>query len=623
MMERSTNEPDPAATDARKRRHASIGTRVRIGLGVLLALHLLLAVVAHFGFTGACTAIEEYERTEYEAAEALAIDGLGTELQRAVSMYLRTGYTSAEERTRELSVQLSLALSEASGRASEFEGRETIGLLQGLLASYADHFEKLAEDRKAQDRVVRDGLVGAVAEIIEVYEALGAAREPGHESSFLDAMGRAERAAMQYVLRPDSDEILAFDAAVGDARAVLRAMDPAPASRASLDRVAARLAAYESAFGRVCQITRGRLHLMNVVMAGEAAEFHWLSRELREQGIERSSALLVQTKQRLIASQVLSGAFSGATIIAAIVACWVIVKSVTRPIMRIATAFGDIASGRHSVRVPYLERDDEIGRMASAAEVFRNQSIESQQLVSETRRLAADVERKSREIESFVYSASHDLKSPLVSLMGYLGYLKDDIGNRRYDRVDRFLVQIDDASQRIRRNIDDLLELSRAGTAPMQTERFRFSEIVETALADWRVDIAQRGIACSVLGGDTVLVGDRDRLTDLVGNLIANAIKYGCADNSPAVRVAAERDGSWVVLKVSDDGPGIHPENHDRIFGMFERLSSSEEGTGLGLSIVRKIAEAHGGRVRVESTPGAGATFTVHLPIAVAGGEGS
>ncbi len=595
---------------------------MRRGLCVLIALHLLLAVVAHFGFAGACDAIDEYERAELDAAEAMAIDRLGSELQRAVSMYLRTGYASAEGRTREISGRLSIVLDDAAERATEMHTRETLALLQGLLGTYTEHFEKLVIDRGAQDRVVDERLFGVGDSILAAYAALGEPAAP-RRVAFVGAIGQAEHAAMRYVLRPDSAEILAFERALGTAREEVGRLDPRAFTPEQRGVLLARLDEYEAAFVKVYQLTRGRLYLMNVVMAGEAAEFHWLSRDLRERGVERSGALLAQTKRRLLSSQVLSGAFSGATILAAIVACWVIVKSVTRPILRIATVFGEIASGRHSVRVPYLEREDEIGSMASAAEVFRDQSIESQELVSETRRLAADVEKKSKEIESFVYSASHDLKSPLVSLMGYLGYLKDDIGSGRYDRVDRFLVQIDDASQRIRRNIDDLLELSRAGTAPMQTERFRFAEIVETALADWRADIAQRGIACTVGGGDTVLVGDRDRLTDLVGNLIANAIKYGCADNSPAVRVAAERDGSWVVLRVSDDGPGIHPENHDRIFGMFERLSSSEEGTGLGLSIVRKIAEAHGGRVRVESTPGAGATFTVHLPIADAGGEGS
>lgn len=245
---------------------------------------------------------------------------------------------------------------------------------------------------------------------------------------------------------------------------------------------------------------------------------------------------------------------------------------------------------------------------------------ELERKAEELARLAAALEASNRELDQFAYVASHDLKAPLRGISNLSQWIEDDLGERLTDESRGHLGLLRGRVHRMEGLIDGILEYSRAGRVRERAER------VDTgALAREVVDLLAPppGVRVEVAPEMPVLVTERLPLQQVLLNLVGNAVKHA-RPGGGHVRVEARRDdGAW-ELAVRDDGPGIAPEFHDRIWGMFQTLQPRDrvEGTGIGLSIVKKLAESRGGRAWVESAPGAGAVFRVRWPEAGEGGEG-
>ncbi len=226
-----------------------------------------------------------------------------------------------------------------------------------------------------------------------------------------------------------------------------------------------------------------------------------------------------------------------------------------------------------------------------------------------------ELERSNAEMEEFTYTVSHDLKSPLVTIEGYVSFLKQDIESERYDRVQDFATRIESATKRMGDTITDLLELSRVGRGSHEVSIVETREVVLEVISMMEGQLRASDIEVRVPGFLPVIEADRVRTIQVFQNLISNAIRHGQHPERPCVlRIGARPDGDRVNLYVSDNGPGISPQFQDRVFDLFQRLNPKVEGTGVGLAIVSRIAQLHGGRTWVESEPGEGATFYVSMP---------
>jgi len=247
---------------------------------------------------------------------------------------------------------------------------------------------------------------------------------------------------------------------------------------------------------------------------------------------------------------------------------------------------------------------------------IRTDVTELKKAIEENLATNEELRSKNAEMEQFAYTVSHDLKSPLVTIMGYIGYLKMDLDESRYDRTNRFIESISKASEKMRSTIDDLLELSRVGRVAHDPAPYDLNELVATVISDLKPQIDEVGANVTVASNLPPVHGDRVRIEQVIQNLVANALKYARQDGKTLeIDLSAQLDeDNMVRIQVRDNGPGIPPEYAEKVFGLFERLKSSTEGTGIGLAIVRRIAELHGGHAWVESNPDGGANFFVTLP---------
>jgi len=232
-----------------------------------------------------------------------------------------------------------------------------------------------------------------------------------------------------------------------------------------------------------------------------------------------------------------------------------------------------------------------------------------------------EARRIERMRADFIANASHELRTPLASLLGFIETLQGPARNDEAARL-QFLGIMRDQAQRMSRLIEDLLSLSRIE----QTQHLRPQGLVDLALvarhvADTLSPLAEEtGARVTMEAPDgAVVVGDRDEIIRLAENLIENAIKYGGREGgAPEVRVEVLRSAGEIMLRVSDNGPGIAPEHIPRLTERFFRAESSagraRGGTGLGLAIVKHILARHRGRLTIKSKLGEGSTFSASLP---------
>ncbi len=234
----------------------------------------------------------------------------------------------------------------------------------------------------------------------------------------------------------------------------------------------------------------------------------------------------------------------------------------------------------------------------------------------ERARLIAELEEKNAELERFNYTVSHDLKSPLLTIKGFLGLLRRDLRAGDYQRLDHDLDRIDVAADRMHVLLHELLELSRIGHQVHPPEEVAMDQLAREAVDQVAGLIDRAGVEVHVAPGMPAVRGERIRLQEVYQNLIENAVKYMGEQAAPCIEVGAEqRNGSGPVFFVRDNGVGIDPRYREKIFGLFERLDTRDNGTGVGLALVRRIVELHGGRVWVESPGvGRGSTFCFTLP---------
>jgi len=285
-----------------------------------------------------------------------------------------------------------------------------------------------------------------------------------------------------------------------------------------------------------------------------------------------------------------------ALVVSLLISLW-LGRTIYRPLAGVTAAAQKIAQGDYSQRVAE-EGPQEV-----------------QQLAGSFNRMASEVEHSQTRLRQFVADVSHELKSPLTSIQGFAQALLDGTATDEITRTKAIRI-IESESKRLKRQVDELLELSRvqSGQAKLAREPVDIADVLSRCLDIYSVQAKEKQVELHLYAEPGLTVtGDADRLEQVFNNLLDNAIK-----NSPEaaqVGVVSHKTDSLVQISVSDSGPGIPADQLPHVFERFYQVTGVRTGVGLGLAIAREIVLAHGGTMEASSPPGEGARFTVSLPL--------
>lgn len=309
---------------------------------------------------------------------------------------------------------------------------------------------------------------------------------------------------------------------------------------------------------------------------------------------------------------------AGLALLAGLAFATVLVGVLTRPVRRLAAAATAVGMGNFS-KIPSQPASWIPREMAVLQIAVRNMII---QLSSYTKDLETRVKDRTeqlkdsnRELESFVYTVSHDLKSPVVSLHGMASILLEDYSDKLDDQGKHYLQRVVANATFMEQLIADLLTLSRTVRRARKSERVNTDALLGELLDQCQETIRHRGVVIKVHSPLPEVVFDVTYLRQIFLNLLTNAIKFLGGQPAPMIEIGGRSEDGFVEYYLKDNGIGIDPRYHDLIFGIFQRLKEVEvDGTGVGLAIVKKIIDSAQGKIWIESEKGKGTTFFFQLP---------
>lgn len=308
------------------------------------------------------------------------------------------------------------------------------------------------------------------------------------------------------------------------------------------------------------------------------------------------------------AQRTAAGSLAIALLLATLIAIW-LTRSISRPVFDLDRGMKAVADGDFTQRLPAMEkRTDEFGRLANSYHGMTAQLAELDKLKAE-----------------FVSVASHELKTPINVIVGYLELLQENIYGELNPKQREICATLGKQAQTLTRLVKRLLDISRfeAGGGKLERRQVDLDRFLHSFETSFQVLALQREINFRVVrSGDLPahVLWDEDRINEVLGNLLSNAFKF--TDRGGTVELRVEGSENEVSIAVRDTGVGIAAEQLPHIFEKFFQASNqafaSAKGTGLGLAIAREIVEAHGGSIKVESTLGMGTTFSITLPVRAA-----
>lgn len=294
---------------------------------------------------------------------------------------------------------------------------------------------------------------------------------------------------------------------------------------------------------------------------------------------------------------------------------WMISRSITRPLQKLALATTAIESGNYATAVSVQSRD-ELGQLARMFNAMTEKVQQSQKTLEEkVQRRTAQLEATNQELEAFSYSVSHDLRAPLRAVSGYAMILKEDYTEKLDEEGNRILHMIVNNARMMGLLIDDLITFSKIGRKETQYRPVDMKLLIDSCIQELQPLRGGQSLNIKV-GSIAPCFGDGNLLKQVWMNLISNAIKYSSKEKNPVIEIGSRMETDRLIYFVRDNGVGFDMKYADKLFGVFERLHSQDEfeGTGIGLALCKRIIHKQGGEIWADATKGFGATFYFSIP---------
>ncbi|MBL4631673.1 MAG: response regulator [Paraglaciecola sp.] len=559
------------------------------------------------------------------------------DLQRNVLIYKESASQSAITRFNLLMDKTHITLTTLEQLISQESDRDVffdyITRMRGHLNDYKDNFSSVMAGRIERETLYNTGMLH---ELDTLFSHVSVGRNESHSDR--DSLGkakyhvaRAENFMLQYLQTPEQPLIEPFQQQLRLAKAQISQQLGASKNAQS---VIVRLSKVESNFQQLTQITRGYLFLVNVVMAGEANEFLFLARELNRMVTEKLTNTGV--KKTLDNTRIGSDLFSAVGIMLAAATALFLTYRIMLPINIITNVFQRLAKGQNVDSIPSLERKDEIGLLANAANVFHEQNKQTTILLEQSQLLNAKQEALNTQLVAsyqklgqatasksmFLANMSHKIRTPMNGILGMLEIvLRSQLNTSQREQLTNAAY----SGQILMSLINDILDFSKIEAGKLDIESIEFSVefLFANILANITKSAQEKNLNVRFYANPDLLaqlVGDPLRISQILLNLCSNAIKFtrnGQVSIHIDFKLHEQTNFLTLCIEVADTGIGMSPEQVSKVFDSFTQADGSTSrnfgGSGLGLSIVTQLVKLMGGSVSVESQENKGSTFKVEV----------
>ncbi len=624
-----------------------IATRIYAGLGSLSALFIVSIAWCLWG----SIQVAGNSRSQLEAHVAVGliqeVDALVADLHRQVTSFTATGDEATATEARRTGNLLAQKLSDCMGENDHAPTFPHLAKMRKLLASYMENYEQLVAERRRRMHLVNEQLLPLGEEIRDDLDQLATLLRSQSGARYSNLVVRsskdisaAETASLRYLIEPDSNiaraVLDALDQAAGKLRIILDTS--ATESHPQAFEIIHKINEFQNVVVRTTQATRGFMAIVNIVMAGEAAEFSYQSKHARKIAEEQLALLTIKNQAQISRTLVVTLSLCATAILIGACVAWLLIRSIVKPVSAITSTLNQLTQGVEVETIPGLERSDDIGDMARAANVFRqrNRQIlldserlretnsQYQELLTEFRLLAQEASVANESKSEFLANMSHEIRTPMTAIIGF-GEVLLEYTNTPEAR---------DAANTIVRNanhlleiINDILDLSKIEAGKMTVELVHFDprELVRDVEKLMRVRADAKNLQLSIDFDPltpSLILSDPTRVRQILVNLVGNAIKF-TELGAVNMRVSCLAEAHIMVFEVTDTGIGMDQAQMEKLFKPFSQADNSTTrrfgGTGLGLSICKRLTTLLGGDISVESIPGLGTSFRA----AISGGQTS
>jgi signal transduction histidine kinase len=553
-------------------RNISIKRRIYFGFsGAILGL-IIASVVTVYSISQVQSNSKKLDDINEEVTSIIKLNNIISQLKRTVSIYIYTGQDSISRSASRLILDVKKTITELNvTHHQSYQVR-----LSGHLENYSKTFQQAIIEYNLKKKLISD----------TIPNLLNKLKSRKHKSS----VNKIESLIWIYL---DSPSTKASD----ETRRQINLLTNKLSSPFKVD--AKKLG---EGFLRLTQATRSYLYLINVVMAGEALEFEYVATEMKQLSITFGANLKETIENRNQNIKIILTFFLIVSIIALSYYSWLIASGISHPLETITETLKRISAGELDILIPEQDRNDEIGTLSQAADTFRERSQR--------------LNNSNDELSQFAYRTSHDLKAPLVSIIGITEVIKDDLEDQDYEEVKVNIDKIASSAKKLEELIGDILQLSKAdhlqetiSTVNLYEVSKSIEEKLDNLFKDNKIAFHFEG-----LKGKTIQC-QSTRLEQVLENLISNAIKYCDPDKQQRyVKVSMVVNNDKPTLLIEDNGLGIDQKYQSDLFGMFKRFHTNIAfGSGLGLYLVKKHIEKLDASISVESKKGVGSTFVINF----------
>jgi signal transduction histidine kinase/DNA-binding response OmpR family regulator/HPt (histidine-containing phosphotransfer) domain-containing protein len=621
----------------------SIRHKILGGFVFVLLISFAITGLSFFGLQEFYQQFTLFKKSASDTNLMLKIDKDVSDLQRHILAFSNTEKNITSEQLHALRTQLSLDIAQLLEKNTTNNDAERVQLTQmkAVTDSFFEKIESLETQRAYRESLVNESLGSGFIELYStldrIFIILKNQSNKKISSSLWEAqkyVSEAENLSGRYFFKRESQLRQRVIKSLQTAIDLLKVALPTITNNNTKREIVALIPLFEQTillFNKAVQADRNYLFLVNVVIAGETSELSNLSELLKSDKLQEQSEIFLMTEnkikwiEKIEIIAVLMGAFIAA------LAAIIMGARISRPLQSITDTFNRLASGESLTEIPGMNRSDEIGQLALAANIFRESNVKTNQLLIKTEQLAVDLTLREQELEQavakaqdanlaksqFLANMSHELRTPMNAILGMLFLLqKTDLNSRQAD----YVVKTEGAARSLLNLLNDILDISKAEAGKMELDHVPFN--LEHVFRDLSVILATNIIAKPVelhfyIDDDVpkYFLGDALRLKQVLINLGGNAIKF-TERGSVVISVTQtfnQDDQPMLTFSVSDSGIGIAAESQEKIFSSFTQAEASTTrrfgGTGLGLAISQRLVVLMGGRLTLESELGKGSCF--------------